>query len=79
MRRFGPGPGSNRHQVLRGGDDAACQAEAAARRYVAIFANAKIGRNGSHGNEGREIHGKEAGSVMTVEFELKAAFQRKLN
>jgi predicted 3-demethylubiquinone-9 3-methyltransferase (glyoxalase superfamily) len=47
------------------------QAEAAAKHYVSIFKNSKIGRIGRYGKEGKEIHGKDAGSVMTVEFELE--------
>ncbi len=47
------------------------QAEDAAKHYVSIFKNSKIGRIGRYGKEGKEIHGKEAGSVMTVEFELE--------
>ena len=47
------------------------EAEAAAKHYVSIFKNSKIGRIGRYGKEGKEIHGKEAGSVMTVEFELE--------
>ena len=47
------------------------EGEAAAKHYVSIFKNSKIGRIGRYGKEGKEIHGKEAGSVMTVEFELE--------
>jgi predicted 3-demethylubiquinone-9 3-methyltransferase (glyoxalase superfamily) len=47
------------------------QAEAAAKHYVSIFKNSKLGRIGRYGKEGKEIHGKEAGSVMVVEFELE--------
>jgi predicted 3-demethylubiquinone-9 3-methyltransferase (glyoxalase superfamily) len=47
------------------------EAEAAAKHYVSIFKNSRIGRIGRYGKEGKEIHGKEAGSVMTVEFELE--------
>jgi predicted 3-demethylubiquinone-9 3-methyltransferase (glyoxalase superfamily) len=46
------------------------EAEAAAQHYVAIFPNAKLGSIGRYGSEGKEIHGKEAGSVMTVGFEI---------
>jgi predicted 3-demethylubiquinone-9 3-methyltransferase (glyoxalase superfamily) len=47
------------------------EAEAAAKHYVSIFKSSKVGRIGRYTNEGKEIHGKEAGSVMTVEFELE--------
>ena len=46
------------------------QAEAAANHYVSVFENSKLGSITRYGKEGREIHGKEAGSVMTVEFEI---------
>ena len=46
------------------------QAEAAANHYVSIFKNAKIGNISRYGKEGRDIHGKEAGSVMAVELEI---------
>lgn len=47
------------------------QAEEAAKHYVSIFENAKIGRVSRYGKEGTEIHGREPGSVMVVEFELE--------
>jgi predicted 3-demethylubiquinone-9 3-methyltransferase (glyoxalase superfamily) len=47
------------------------EAEAAAKHYVSIFENSRVGRIGRYGKEGKEIHGKDAGSVMTVEFELE--------
>jgi predicted 3-demethylubiquinone-9 3-methyltransferase (glyoxalase superfamily) len=46
------------------------QAEEAAKFYASSFKDAKIGRIARYGKEGHEIHGREAGSVMTVEFEL---------
>jgi predicted 3-demethylubiquinone-9 3-methyltransferase (glyoxalase superfamily) len=46
------------------------QAEAAAVFYIGIFRNSRIGRITRYGREGFEIHGRPAGSVMTVEFEL---------
>jgi predicted 3-demethylubiquinone-9 3-methyltransferase (glyoxalase superfamily) len=46
------------------------QAEEAANFYVSIFKNSKIGRVSRYGTEGFEIHGRKAGSVMMVEFEL---------
>jgi predicted 3-demethylubiquinone-9 3-methyltransferase (glyoxalase superfamily) len=47
------------------------QAEEAAKAYVAIFGNSRILRISRYGKEGHEIHGREAGSVMTVEFEIE--------
>ena len=46
-------------------------AEAAANHYVSIFKNSKLGSISRYGKEGHEIHGRAAGSVMTVEFELE--------
>ncbi len=47
------------------------QAEQAANHYVAIFKNSKIGTISRYGKEGKEIHGKDSGTVMTVDFELE--------
>ncbi len=47
------------------------QAEEAAKFYTSIFKNSHIGKITRYGKEGREIHGREAGSVMTVEFEIE--------
>ena len=47
------------------------QAEEAAKYYVSIFKNSKIGRVSRYGKEGFEIHQRPAGSVMTVEFTLE--------
>jgi predicted 3-demethylubiquinone-9 3-methyltransferase (glyoxalase superfamily) len=46
------------------------EAEDAARFYSSVFKNSRIGTISRYGKEGNEIHGKEAGSVMAVEFEL---------
>ena len=46
------------------------QAEEAARFYVSIFKNSRIGRITRYGREGYEIHGRPEGTVMTVEFDL---------
>jgi predicted 3-demethylubiquinone-9 3-methyltransferase (glyoxalase superfamily) len=43
------------------------QAEEAVKLYIGIFRNSKITH---YGEAGREIHGKEPGSVLTVAFEL---------
>ncbi len=47
------------------------QAEEAARYYVSVFKNSKVGKISRYGKEGFEIHGKAAGTVMTVEFEIE--------
>jgi predicted 3-demethylubiquinone-9 3-methyltransferase (glyoxalase superfamily) len=46
------------------------QGEDAARFYTGIFKNSKIGKISRYTEAGREVHGRPAGSVMTVEFEL---------
>ena len=46
------------------------QAEEAVNFYVSIFKNSKIGSITRYGEEGYEIHGRPAGTVMTVEFQL---------
>ena len=46
------------------------QAEEAARFYVSVFRKGKIGPIHRYPAVGQEIHGREAGSVMTVEFTL---------
>ena len=46
------------------------EAEEAARYYTGIFKNSKIGNISRYTEAGREVHGRPAGTVMTVEFEL---------
>lgn len=46
------------------------QAEEAAKFYVSVFENSRIHRMSRYGEAGHETHGRPAGSVMTVEFEL---------
>ena len=46
------------------------QAEEAANHYASIFENSKVGKISRYSKEGQDIHGKEPGSVMTVEFEI---------
>ena len=55
------------------------EAEDAARFYISIFENARIGRISRYGEEGFEIHGRPEGSVMTVEFELESQNFTALN
>ena len=45
-------------------------AEEAVNFYASIFKNSKIGSITRYGKEGYEIHGRDAGSVLTVEFEI---------
>ena len=46
------------------------QAEEAAEFYTSIFKNSRIIRTTRYGKAGYEIHGKPAGTAMTVEFEI---------
>jgi predicted 3-demethylubiquinone-9 3-methyltransferase (glyoxalase superfamily) len=47
------------------------KAEEAAKFYVSIFKDSKIGNVTRYGKEGYEIHGGKAGSVLTVDFEIE--------
>jgi len=47
------------------------QAEQAAKFYTAIFENSRINKISRYTEAGRDVHGKKAGSVLTVEFELE--------
>lgn len=47
------------------------EAEEAAEFYVSVFQNAKVNTKTHYADAGQEIHGQVAGSVMTVEFEIK--------
>jgi len=46
------------------------EAEDAAKFYTAIFKGSRIGATSRYGEEGFEIHGKPAGTVLAVEFEV---------
>ncbi len=46
------------------------QAEEAAQFYTSIFPDSRIRQVTHYGNAGKEIHGREPGTVMTVEFDL---------
>ena len=47
------------------------QAEEAAKFYVSIFKNSKIGNMTRYGEAGAEVSGRPKGSVMTVTFEIE--------
>jgi predicted 3-demethylubiquinone-9 3-methyltransferase (glyoxalase superfamily) len=47
------------------------RAEEAAKFYTSMFKNSKIGNVTRYGKEGYEIHGREAGTVMTIDFEIE--------
>jgi predicted 3-demethylubiquinone-9 3-methyltransferase (glyoxalase superfamily) len=55
------------------------EAEDAAKFYCSIFDNSKIRTVSRYGEEGHEFHGKPAGSVMAVEFELEGQKFAALN
>ena len=46
------------------------KAEEAANFYVSLFRNSRIGKISRYSDAGQEIHGRPAGSVMVVTFEL---------
>jgi predicted 3-demethylubiquinone-9 3-methyltransferase (glyoxalase superfamily) len=55
------------------------QAEEAAKFYTAVFKDSRINKISRYTEAGRDIHGKEAGSVLTVEFELEGQTFTALN
>jgi predicted 3-demethylubiquinone-9 3-methyltransferase (glyoxalase superfamily) len=55
------------------------QAEAAANFYTGIFRNSRVTSIARYGEAGREVHGKPAGSVMIVAFELDGQAFTALN
>lgn len=55
------------------------QAEAAAGFYTAVFRNSRIVGTTRYGEAGHEIHGRPAGSVLSVEFELDGQAFTALN
>lgn len=55
------------------------QAEEAARFYCSIFKNAEVLSISRYGEAGREVHGKPAGTVLTVEFKLAGQTFTALN
>ena len=55
------------------------QAEEAAGFYISVFKNSKIESITRYGKEGSEVHGREAGTVMTVNFTLDGQAFTALN
>ena len=55
------------------------QAEDAAKFYTGIFKNSKITTVSRYPDAGQEVHGKPAGTVLTVEFELDGQSFTALN
>ena len=54
-------------------------AEEAVKFYTSIFKQAKIGKIARYTEEGYEIHGQPAGTVLTIEFELNGQTFTALN
>jgi predicted 3-demethylubiquinone-9 3-methyltransferase (glyoxalase superfamily) len=55
------------------------QAEQAANFYVSVFKNSRIKQINRYGKAGQDVHGKEPGSVMVVEFEIEGQTFTALN
>jgi len=55
------------------------RAEEAAKFYTSIFKGGKIKKISRYTEAGREIHGRAAGSVMTVEFQIAGQSFTALN
>lgn len=55
------------------------QAEEAAAFYVSVFERSRITQVTRYPDEGKEVHGHEAGSVMVVRFELEGVPFTALN
>ena len=55
------------------------QADEAARLYVSVFERSRIGQIARFPAAGQEVHGRPAGSVMTVAFELDGVSFTALN
>jgi predicted 3-demethylubiquinone-9 3-methyltransferase (glyoxalase superfamily) len=55
------------------------QAEDAAKFYTSVFKNSRIKHVSRYGEAGKEVHGREAGSVMVVEFEIEGCTFTALN
>jgi len=47
------------------------RAEDAAKFYISIFKNSKLGQVTRYGNSGSQVSGRPKGSVMTVTFEIE--------
>jgi predicted 3-demethylubiquinone-9 3-methyltransferase (glyoxalase superfamily) len=55
------------------------EAEKAANFYTSVFANSHIKTISRYSQAGRDVHGKEPGSVMVVEFEIEGQTFTALN
>lgn len=55
------------------------EAEEAAKFYCSVFKDSKLSKISRYTEAGREVHGKPAGSVMVVEFEIEGQTFTALN
>jgi predicted 3-demethylubiquinone-9 3-methyltransferase (glyoxalase superfamily) len=55
------------------------EAEEAAKFYVSIFENSKMGNITYYSGEGQDVHGKPEGSVLVAEFEINGQKYMGLN
>ena len=55
------------------------QAEDAAKFYTSVFKESAIKQISRYGKAGHDVHGKEPGSVLTVEFEIEGQTFTALN
>jgi predicted 3-demethylubiquinone-9 3-methyltransferase (glyoxalase superfamily) len=55
------------------------QAEEAVSFYTSVFKNSKIGKVVRYGEAGHEVHGRPAGTVMTVAFQIDGQAFTALN
>jgi predicted 3-demethylubiquinone-9 3-methyltransferase (glyoxalase superfamily) len=55
------------------------EAEDAAKFYTSVFKDSRITQVSRYGRAGHDIHGKDAGTVMVVEFELEGQTFTALN
>ena len=55
------------------------QAEEAAKFYTSVFKNSAIKQVTRYGKAGQDVHGREPGSVMVVEFEIEGRTFTALN
>jgi predicted 3-demethylubiquinone-9 3-methyltransferase (glyoxalase superfamily) len=55
------------------------QAEEAAKFYVSVFKNSKIGHMTHYGEAGAKVSGRPKGSIMTVTFEIEGQEFMALN
>ena len=53
------------------------EAEEAARFYVSVFPNSRIGRISRYGKAGQDVHGKAPGTVMVARVRARRANLRR--